>query len=155
MPHITQISVSQGGVPKLPIAAAMVTANGVEGDRQANLKYHGGLDRAVCLWSAEIITALQQEGHPIAPGNAGENVTISGLSWAELAPGSCLQLGPDLQIEITDYAAPCRQNRNWFSDRCYTRISQKHHPGSSRLYARVLQPGRIQVGDEVEVRGEG
>jgi MOSC domain-containing protein YiiM len=124
---------------------------GIAGDRQKNLKYHGGLDRALCLWSLEVIETLQQEGHPIAPGSAGENITLSGLSWITLTPGSKLQLGRHVQVEITDYAAPCRQNMKWFSDRKFSRISQKHYPGSSRLYARVLAEGSIRPGDRVSI----
>jgi MOSC domain-containing protein YiiM len=149
--YIVQINVSQGGVPKTPVPTATVTSDGIEGDRQKNLKYHGGPDRALCLWSLDVIQTLQQEGHPIAPGSAGENLTLSGLAWADLAPGTQLQLGATLRVEITDYAAPCRQNMKWFTDRKFSRISQKHHPGSSRLYGRVLTPGTVHPGDEVWV----
>lgn len=148
---ITQINISDGGVPKQSIPRAQVSEAGLEGDRQDNLKYHGGPDRAVCLWSADVIAALQAEGHPIQPGFAGENVTISGLSWAELGPGTRLTLGASLELEITSYAPPCSQNKDWFADRQFNRISQQHHPGSSRLYARVLTPGAIAVGDKVVV----
>ncbi|MEO0538556.1 MAG: MOSC domain-containing protein [Cyanobacteria bacterium P01_A01_bin.123] len=149
MGKIVQLNVSDGGVPKYPITTAMVTEKGLTGDRQANLKYHGGPDRAVCLWSQEIIATLQAAGHPIESGSAGENITISGLDWATLCPGRRLQLGPTVQLEITDYAAPCRQNARWFSDRRYSRMSQNHYPGQSRLYARVLQSGQIYPGDTV------
>lgn len=146
---VVQISVSDGGVPKQPVNQAEVTLQGLVGDRQRNLKFHGGPDRAVCLWSLEIIQALQQEGHPIAPGSAGENLTVAGLDWAAIAPGTQLQIGPSVRLEITDYAAPCRTIMRGFADRRFTRISQKHYPGSSRLYARVLIPGPIQTGDPV------
>jgi MOSC domain-containing protein YiiM len=149
--RIVQINVSQGGVPKSPISWARVTVDGVEGDRQNNLKYHGGPDRAVCLWALEVIETLQQEGHPITPGSAGENITLVGLNWPALSPGQKLQLGSQVQLEITDYAVPCRQNMKWFSDRKFSRISQKHYPGSSRLYARVISEGTIRPGDAVSV----
>jgi MOSC domain-containing protein YiiM len=145
--RVAQISVSDGGVPKLPVTAAQVASLGILGDRQQNLKYHGGPDRALCLWSLEVIAALQAEGHPIAPGSAGENLTLAGLDWAMLGPGSQIHLGDQVQIVITDYAAPCRENMRWFSDRRFSRMSQKHYPGSSRLYARVVQTGMVSTGD--------
>jgi len=153
--RIVQINISDGGVPKRSIAQAEVTVAGVVGDRQRNLKYHGGFDRALCLWSLEVIETLQQAGHPIAPGSAGENLTLVGLDWATLVPGHQLQLGDAVQIEVTDYAAPCRQNIRWFSDRRFSRISQNHYPGSSRLYARVLREGALQVGDPAIVLNAG
>ncbi|PSR16664.1 MOSC domain-containing protein [filamentous cyanobacterium CCP3] len=145
--RIAQINISPGGVPKLAIATAQVTAAGLSGDQQRNLKFHGGPDRALCLWSLEVIETLRSEGHPIDPGSAGENLTLAGLNWANLGPGSQLQLGEQVRVEITDYAPPCRTIMRWFSDRRYSRISHAHYPGSSRLYARVLQPGHLTTGD--------
>ncbi|NER84758.1 MAG: MOSC domain-containing protein, partial [Leptolyngbya sp. SIO1D8] len=110
-----------------------------------------GAEQAVCLWSLEVIETLMREGHPIAPGNAGENVTIAGLDWPLVIPGVHLQLGNDVVIEIASYAAPCRKNMCWFTDKRYSRISQKHYPGSSRVYARVLQPGIIRQDDLVKI----
>ena len=151
LPHITHINISDGGVPKLPIAQIQITPDGLMGDRQRNLKYHGGPDRAVCLWSADIIQTLQTEGHPIAPGSAGENITIAGLPWEQVSLNSQLQLGDTVRLLITDYAPPCRTIGKFFSDRRYSRISHKHHSGISRLYARVLAPGLVSVGNRVQV----
>lgn len=147
MGMITQISVSDGGVPKAAVVEAEVTVNGLVGDRQRHLKVHGGPQRAVCLWSQEIIEQLQAEGHAIAPGRAGENITLQGLDWAAIIPGVQLQLGDRVQLEVTDYAAPCRTIMRWFADRKYGRISQKHYPGQSRVYAKVRVEGTIRQGD--------
>lgn len=149
--QITQINISDGGTPKRSIAQAHITPDGLIGDRQRNLKYHGGPDRAVCLWSADIIQTLHNEGHPIAPGSAGENITVAGLAWKQLVPDRQLQLGDTVRLLITDYAAPCRHIGRYFSDRRYSRISQKHYPGISRLYARVLSPGVVSVGNSVQL----
>lgn len=149
--HIVQINISDGGTPKLPISRAQITFNGLVGDRQRNLKYHGGPDRAVCLWSADIIQTLQNEGHPIKSGSAGENITVAGLVWKLLCPDTQLQLGDTVRLLVTDYAAPCRHIGKYFCDRRYSRISQKQYPGLSRLYARVLSPGTVQIGDPVQV----
>ena len=151
MGHIVQVSISPGGVPKTAVAEARVNINGLVGDRQATPKIHGGPERAVCLWSQEMIDQLRQEGHPIAAGSAGENVTIVGLDWIQITPGVKLKLGAEVLLEIASYAAPCRTNARWFSNRRYSRISQAKYPGSSRLYARVLSGGMIRPGDVVEI----
>ncbi len=147
--RIVQINLSDGGVPKQSVASTQIEKDGLVGDRQNNLKHHGGPDRAVCLWSAEIIQALQAEGHPIAPGDAGENITVTGLDWQQLSPGVRLQLGDHVLLEITDYAQPCRTIARYFKLRRYGRISQKSHPGMSRLYAKVLEDGCVTVGDSI------
>jgi MOSC domain-containing protein YiiM len=148
--HVIQINVNpEGGVPKQPVASVHITAKGVVGDKQRNRRFHGGPGRAVSLYSHEHIQALQAEGHPIAPGSAGENLTIGGLDWAALTIGDQLQIGDELRIEITGYAAPCSNIAASFAGGEITRISQKLHPGWSRLYAKVLAEGEAQVGDVV------
>lgn len=151
-PHVHQVSVSDGGVPKLPVPEARITKDGVSGDRQRSLTIHGGPDRAVCLYSLEVIEALQREGHTIAPGSSGENLTLAGLAWAELRPGDHLQVGDQVELEIVSYTAPCEHNARWFRDGDFKRMSQKRHPGWSRLYARVLSEGVVRVGDRVEIQ---
>lgn len=138
-------------MPKLPVPEARITVNGVSGDRQRNLEAHGGVDRAVCLFSLEVIEALQAEGHSIKPGASGENLTIAGLEWAELKPGDRLRIGDALRLEIVKYTEPCRFNAQWFRDGKFNRINQKKHPGWSRLYARVLAEGIVKPGDPVTV----
>ena len=151
MAQLIQINVSQGGVPKNPIHAAHVSADGVSGDKQKHLKYHGGPERAVCVYSLERIMTLQREGHSIWPGATGENFTVSGLRWDEMKPGVSLKIGNDLLLEITSYAVPCQQISQWFNDGKSTRISQKLHQGWSRVYCKVLQPGDVKPGDFVQI----
>ncbi len=71
--RVFQINISDGGVPKLPVQSVEVTADGLAGDRQRNLKYHGGPDRAVCLYSLDRLLALQDGWTPRLPRcNRGE-----------------------------------------------------------------------------------
>lgn len=146
--RLFSINCSPGGVPKLPVPEALVAAFGIFGDRQNNMKYHGGPDRAVCLFSLERIRDLQAEGHPIGTGTTGENLTISGLDWDLVVPGSRIEVGSAI-LEITEYTRPCRTIRESFTDQKFVRMSQKHHPGWSRVYARVLREGMVVSGDDV------
>jgi MOSC domain-containing protein YiiM len=145
---IVSINTSPGGVPKRPVPCARVSAAGLEGDAQRNLKVHGGPDRALCLYSMERIEALQRAGHPIAPGTTGENLTIRGLNWDTLAPGAVLRIG-GVTLEVTAYAAPCTSIRPSFEGLDSNRVSQQKHPGWSRLYARVAGDGVVQAGDAI------
>lgn len=149
MDHIHQINISKGGVPKVPVNSAYVSKNGLVGDKQKNKKYHGGPDRALCLFSMDIIETLQKEGHPIFPGSTGENLSIYYSAYASLANGIKLQIGEDVLIEIVSYAAPCRTIRASFVQDAFNRISQKLNKGNSRLYAKVLKEGWIKKGDEI------
>ncbi len=148
---IVQINVNpKGGVPKFPVGQARLGFERVEGDKQRNLKFHGGPTRAVCLYSLEIIEKLRAEGHPIESGWAGENLLVSGLNWDAMVPGVRLQIG-EAQIEITSYVTPCYKISAAFSDGDFKRIGQKQHPGWSRIYGRVLVEATVKIDDEVAV----
>lgn len=149
--YIYQLNCSDGGVPKLPVREAELTPTGLIGDRQRIPIIHGGPQRALCLYSLEVIQALQAEGHPIYPGSVGENVTVAGLVWSSLAPGQRLALGDEVVIELSSYAGPCLNIRKSFSDGKFKRISQKKHAGEARLYARVIRTGKLAVGQIVRV----
>jgi MOSC domain-containing protein YiiM len=146
--RIFQLSVSGGGVPKLAVREAHCGVLGLAGDQHAHPKIHGGPDRAVCLYSLEVIRALQEQGHPIFPGSVGENVTITGLPWATLAAGARLRLGDEVVVELTRIAAPCKQIVESFRDRNSTRLAE---PAVGRWYARVLAEGLVRVGQLVAV----
>ena len=147
---LVSINASGGGVPKLPRHRAAVTAAGVEGDRQRDLRYHGGVDRAVCLYSFDHIRALQEEGHPVSIGLLGENLTVMGLDWRRLTPGTRIQVG-GVRLLITAFAVPCKNLSPYFVEGKIFRVSQKVHPGWSRAYARVEHPGMVQIGDPVRL----
>jgi MOSC domain-containing protein YiiM len=147
---VFSINISNGGVPKLRVEQCRVTTLGLEGDRQRDLRYHGGPDRAVTLFSLEQIQALHAEGHKVASGTIGENLTISGLDWGVFVPRSRVSVG-EVVLELTEYAPPCRNISGSFVGGDLSRVSQKAHPGWSRLCARVLQEGVVRIGDDVSV----
>jgi MOSC domain-containing protein YiiM len=142
---VHSIQISRGGVPKQPVAICRVGAGGIEGDVQRDRRYHGGPDRAVCLYSWERIEALRAEGHPIAPGAIGENLTIGGLDWEGVTPGVRLEIG-EVILEVTAYASPCRKIAGALRHGAFIRVSQKVHPGWSRVYSRVVVEGWIEPG---------
>jgi MOSC domain-containing protein YiiM len=149
--RIFQLNTSRGGVPKSPVREAVVGPMGIVGDAHNFPDIHGGPERALCLFSLERILELQGEGHPIFPGAVGENVTISGVDWSALVPGQRLALGSEVFVEITSYTSPCNSIPESFINGEYQRISQKLHPGYSRVYARVLQGGKLVVGQPVHL----
>ena len=148
--RLHSINVSGGGVPKLARDACAVRRGGLESDRQRDLENHGGSERAVSVYSMELIEALRAEGHPIAPGSIGENLTLAGLPWKELRPGVRLEVG-EVVLEFASYAAPCQIIAASFSDARVVRVSEKVNPGWSRLYARVVKEGTLRVGDRVRM----
>jgi MOSC domain/DinB superfamily len=154
-PHSTGVVAglfaSDGGVPKAPIERAVIGARGVEGDRQNAREHHGRVWQALCLWSADVVDRFQREGHPIARGSAGENVSIGGLDWSTLRPGTRVAIGDDVLAEVSAYSTPCKKNSAWFLDGDSNRMNHDRENGVSRVYASVLRDGIVHVGDTVVV----
>jgi MOSC domain-containing protein YiiM len=142
---LVQINVSPGGMPKLPVAGSVrVTVDGVPGDWQKNRKYHGGPDRAICLFSTELYAELANEGIELAPGGVGENFTTQGVDLKSLSKGSQLRIGESL-IEITDVRTPCRNLNQW-----HPRLLQLMK-GRSGWVCKVVDEGLVKAGDRVEL----
>ena len=137
------------GLPKKPIESAVIGWKGIEGDVQTARAHHGRPWQALCIWSTEAIDTLRAEGHPIAPGYAGENLTISGIPAAAFRPGAHFRVG-SVRGFLTAYAIPCSQNNDWFLKKDFLRMS--HERGNeSRLYAIVTTTGTVAVGDSFEL----
>ena len=150
---IVQLSVSPGGVPKRAVTEARVTQLGLDGDAH-RFTYHGGPERAVCLFPIEAIRGLVAEGNTVIPGALGENVTTEGLDWNAVAPGRHLLLGERVVLQVTTYTSPCTNIVPLFKAGDFSRVSQKRHPGWSRVYARVLLEGHVRPRDAIRVVSE-
>jgi MOSC domain-containing protein YiiM len=152
---VVSVNLSNGGVPKKPVTVATVAVWGLLDDAQSDTKHHGGPERAVCLYALERIRALQEEGHPIDIGTAGENITVEGLDWDLVVPGARLRVGGQVRLEVASFTNPCKTIRDSFLDGRFVRIAQKFHPGWSRVYARVISEGEIRLGDPIELSPPG
>ena len=150
--RLLQVNVSRGGVPKRPVDAARITVMGVEGDRQSAVTVHGGPYRAVSILGIEAIERVAAEGHPIAPGTAGENLTTEGFDVSALPPGTRLLIGDEVELELADHAGPCETIRDSFRDGRFARLGAAKHPNDSRMYARVITEGEVRPGDPIAIR---
>tara|TARA_B100001758_G_C18279606_1_gene540891 strand:- start:397 stop:858 length:462 start_codon:yes stop_codon:yes gene_type:complete len=139
-----------GGVPKPEVPMLLVHEKGCIGDKQNDLKHHGGPQRAVCLFSAEVLSELSSEGHPIYPGSVGENVLIQGIDWSLIQIGTQFHF-KNVILEITSDAPPCRTIKASFSNDNFSRISVKKYPSSARWYAKVIQEGELFTNDKVTI----
>jgi MOSC domain-containing protein YiiM len=144
---LVQISTSPGGMPKLARNFGRVTRDGVDGDWQLNRKYHGGCDRAICLFSVEQYEWLRRE-HAIdlKPGDIGENFTTEGIDLDSIQAGDRLRVGETI-IEITKVRAPCKSLNQWDPTLLKVII------GRSGWMAKVINPGTVRPGDAIELVG--
>ncbi len=148
--HVASLQASGGGVPKASISAANIGVTGVIGDVQGHRRHHGRPWQAICLYSTDRIEALRVEGHPIAPGSTGENVTIVGVDWSRLRGGLAVTIG-EVVLRTSGPAVPCHQIAHSFTDRHVNRIAHHEYPGWARWYASVVSGGTIAPGDTVTI----
>jgi MOSC domain-containing protein YiiM len=142
--ELVQLNVSNGGMPKLPMPSARVARTGVDGDRQRNRTYHGGSDRAVCIFSQELYDWLRDKGIDLKNGSVGENFTTRGLDLNALSKGDRLRVG-ECVVEITDVRIPCSNLKKWDVDLPELIV------GHSGWVARVSEEGVVKPGDAIEV----
>jgi MOSC domain-containing protein YiiM len=146
---VHQINVSQGGIPKRPIDEATVTSRGIDGDRWAHRRIHGGPKQAILLIALEDIEKLRSMGYLVYPGALGENLTISGIDLRTIRPGNRFRVGTTL-IEITKPRKPCRtldSIRNGIQLELYDSRAGGQKWGMGGFYASVVEPGTIRPGD--------
>mmetsp|Transcript_67866 Transcript_67866/g.106012 ORF Transcript_67866/g.106012 Transcript_67866/m.106012 type:complete len:236 (-) Transcript_67866:127-834(-) len=159
--HGKLVSVNIGhSIPKRAVKGSLVTPWGVVGDSQAQpyIKFwggHGGFDKAVMLWSDDVINQVNAEGHKCFPGSSGEQLTVAGVDWRLVKTGALVSIGESALVEITYLKGPCKHQYPYFAEKegknGYCRISPKKFPDSSRVLARVLRSGYVCVGDEVKI----
>lgn len=132
---------------KRPITVSVhVTKLGLAGDGQADLRFHGGVDKAVLAYSADHFPIWKQELPHIdwSGGAFGENLTIAGVSEPQVCIGDVWQIG-SVRFEVSQPRQPCwKLSRRW---RVADLARQVTHNGRSGWYLRVLEPGEITTGD--------
>ena len=148
--RLLQVNVSAGGVPKRPVDAARIGRSAWRATGRQAATVHGGPHRAVSILGVEAIRRIAAEGHPIAPGTTGENLTTEGFDVSTLPVGTRLEIGDEVVLELSGPANPCRTIRHSFAT-CGSGGSRQAHPADSRMYARVLREGTVRPGDPIRL----
>jgi MOSC domain-containing protein YiiM len=155
---ILQLSVSRGGIPKLPVPFALATPLGLDSDAVAHPKIHGGRPQAVLIVTAEALDHLASLGYPLFPGALGENLTTRGVDHRLFRPGQQYRAGLSI-LELTRPRGPCAaldvygaSLRNDLFDP-QVKAGDPASPcwGLSGFYASVVQPGLIRTGDPFQL----
>lgn len=134
---------------KTPVDAAEIGPLGLAGDEQANLKVHGGPDKAVYAYAAEHYPWWRERlpGVELPFGAFGENLTIVGFDDAGACIGDVYRAG-SARLQAVQPRLPCAKLGLRFDDPGMV----KRFAESLRLgvYFRVLEPGTVRRGDAFE-----
>ncbi|WP_096272408.1 MOSC domain-containing protein [Paucisalibacillus globulus] len=95
------------GICKQAIEEAFLTKEGFQGDGVADLRYHGGSDRAVCVYPYEHYLLWENEFDTKLPSSTfGENLTVTNMLEKDVYIGDIYRLG-EAVIQITQGRIPC------------------------------------------------
>ncbi len=142
----------------------LVKGLGVDGDAHAGVtvKHRSRVARdpsqpnlrQVHLIHAELLAELEAAGFEIAPGQMGENVTVSGLDILGLPTGTHLRLGPEAVIEVTGLRNPCAQ-LDGIQPGLMAAVLGRDTTGNlirkAGVMATVVAGGPVRPGDEIVV----
>lgn len=119
----------------------------LEGNYQANRKYHGGPDKAVCCFASEhypgVRAFLRQE---VSFGAFGENFTLSGAIESDVSIGDRYRAG-DAVVEVSQPRQPCSTLTRRYGHKGL--LSWMIEGGVTGWYFRTIEEGLVTPGDEL------
>ena len=137
------------GIDKRPVDRPLMLGHqGFQGDEQADLRVHGGVEKAVHHYPFDHYAAWRADLGPLplldAPGAFGENVSTLGLTEADVAVGDIFRLGGAL-VQVSQGRQPCWK----LTQRLGVADMARRVQGTGRTgwYYRVLEPGLVAPGD--------
>lgn len=122
----------------------------LDGDRQADLRVHGGEQKAVYCYPLEHYAYWKKElpGRELSMGNFGENLTTEGMLEDEVHLGDRWRIG-SAETVVTQPRLPCyKLGIRFQSDDMVKRFLESRRTG---FYVAVLREGDVGAGDKIEV----
>jgi molybdopterin adenylyltransferase len=135
------ISPKKGTKKQNTPTANLIKEHGIEGDAHAG-KWH----RQVSFLATESIDKMIAKGmKTLKPGDFAENLTTEFIDVPHLPIGSRVKIGKSSVLEITQIGKKCHNHCEIFKT-----VGDCVMPREG-VFARVIESGEIQVGDEVVV----
>lgn len=144
---------SYSAIAKQPVTGAVsVGSLGLDGDEQGDMRYHGGLEKAVHAYPGEHYRLWRRELGPLPvlayAGAFGENLSTRGVNEHRLCINDHIRIG-SVELEISQGRQPCWKlnDRVELSDMS-RRVQYTLRTG---WYFRILRAGELQTGDRIEL----
>ena len=142
-PVLSAITKARVTAPELAL-----TELNLDGDRQADLRVHGGADKAVYVYPAEHYPAWAADGFDVEPGGFGENVSVTGVTEPGVRIGDVWAWG-DALVQVSQPRQPCFKlaMKTGRKDVGPAMIDSAR----SGWYLRVLRPGTVPTSGAIEL----
>lgn len=129
-----------------PLGPVHLGRENLDGDQQADLRVHGGPDKAVCAYPGEHYETWKRETGiaECGPGWFGENFTLAGATETDVCVGDAYRVG-SATIQVSQPRGPCfKLARRWgLPDFVATVVAS----GRTGWYFRVIEEGTVAAGD--------
>lgn len=139
------------GIYKYPVSEGIYLGKGdVVKDIVHDRKHHGGVDKACYLFSEEQYPFWKNLYAHLDWnfGMFGENLTVQGFDEKMVSIGDKFKIG-DALVQISEPRQPCSNlNLRFTSSKLVKQFVQHGYCGA---YLRVLEEGKVNVGDTVEL----
>jgi MOSC domain-containing protein YiiM len=138
-------------IDKTPVDGRIALGElGFDGDEQADLRVHGGPDKAVCCYPSEHFPRWAQllERREMPNGAFGENLTLAGALEPEVCIGDTYTLG-DAVVQVAQPRGPCFKVAARWGNKAVTR--EMAYNMIAGFYLRVLQPGSVAAGGTMDL----
>ncbi|TXK75119.1 MOSC domain-containing protein [Paenibacillus sp. N3.4] len=132
------------GIYKSPVSSSLYMSKiQLDGDGQADLTVHGGVDKALCVYPREHYAFWENMlGRELELGTFGENLTVTGLLEEDVCIGDTFAIG-EVIVQVSQPRQPCHKiaKRLDLQDAAV----QVQDMGYTGFYFRVLQEGIIPL----------
>ncbi|AEA16009.1 MULTISPECIES: MOSC domain-containing protein [Bacillus] len=130
---------------KEPVYLSFVKFNG---DGQADLVHHGGVDKAVCVYTGDHYPYWEKElNQDLVYGAFGENITVSGMREEDVCIGDTFELGEAI-VQVTQPRQPCFKLAKKYNIPKLPLYFQE--TGYTGFYFRVLKEGWVSSVDTLK-----
>lgn len=120
---------------------------GFVGDEVANTEFHGGPDRAVCLYPFEHYSKWEKEfAISLLLPSFGENITATGMLEKDVCIGDIFQVGEAI-IQVTQGRIPCSTISSYNGVNQF--LNRVYNTGLTGYFFRVLHEGRITLDSKI------
>ncbi|TCJ18282.1 MOSC domain-containing protein [Rubrobacter taiwanensis] len=138
----------RSAIYKTPVSGVLwLGERGLEGDEQADLRVHGGPEKAVCVYPLENLPHWRAVlGLELGPGAFGENFSVSGMVEEAVHIGDTYRVG-EAVVQVSQPRQPCFKLAARHEVPELALLVQES--GRTGFYFRCLQPGRVRAGDEL------
>lgn len=142
------------GIFKFPVDSISLGAEDVDNDHVIDRKYHGGVNKACYLYSADHYNYWKEKYPETVTefGAMGENITVEGLDERALNVGDTFELGEAI-VQISEHREPCYKLNVRLN--AHSGIKDFIELGHCGTYCRVLKPGKVRADDEMKLLEKG